>query len=90
MMLDILSDEILPYFDLIRARQLRDCAVAVHAKKKEKFSISEMFSCELKFVIIILKKWLYEKYFRRSKGLDLFIKQKSKRERPIDWKKEIV
>ena len=54
-------------------------------QKKEKFSISEMFSCELKFVINILKKWLYEKYFRRSKGLDLFIKQKSKRERPIDW-----
>ena len=29
-----------------------------------------MFSCELKFVIDILKKWLSEKYFRRFKELD--------------------
>ena len=35
-----------------------------------------MLSCELKFVINILKKWLSEKYFRRSKGLDFFYQTK--------------
>ena len=30
-----LSNEMLPYFDPITARQLKDCALAVHAKKKD-------------------------------------------------------
>ena len=30
-------NEMLPYFDPIIARQLKDCALAVHAKKKERF-----------------------------------------------------
>ena len=46
----------LPYFDPIIARQLKDCALAVHAKKKERFSQNEIFSSELNFVIDILKK----------------------------------
>ena len=68
-----LSNEMLPYYDPITARQLKDCALAVHAKR-ERFFLSEMFSCELKFVIEILKKWLAEKYFRRFKELDFFTK----------------
>ena len=44
-----------------------------------------MFSCVLKFVIDILKKWLSEKYFRRFKELHFFTKQKFKRENSIDW-----
>ena len=55
--------------------------------KKERFSISEMLSCELKFVIDILKEWLSEKYFRRVKELDFFTKQKFKRKNLIDWDK---
>ena len=49
--------------------------MAVHVKK-ERFSISEMLSCELKFVIDILKEWLSEKYFRRVKELDFFYQTK--------------
>ena len=79
-----LSDEMLPYIDLITTSQLRDCAAAVF-NKKEKYSLIKMFSCELKFVIDLLKKWLVEKYFSRYKELDLFSKQKFKRENPIDW-----
>ena len=79
-----LSDEMLPYIDPITTRQLRDCAAAVF-NKKEKYSLIEMFSCELKFVIDLLKMWLAEKYFSRYKELDLFSKQRSKRENPIDW-----
>ena len=73
----------LPYIDSITTRQLRDCAAAVFSKK-EKYSPIEMFSCKLKFVIDLLKKWLTEKYFRRYKELDLFSKQRFKRENPID------
>ena len=79
-----LSDEILPYFDPITTRQLRDCAAAVFTKT-EKYSLIEMFSCELKFVIDLLKKWLAEKYFSRYKELDLFSKQRFERENFIDW-----
>ena len=78
-----LSDEMLPYFDSITARQLRDCAQAVYAKK-ERHSLSEMFSCELKFVINLLIKWLAEKYFRRYREFDFFSKQKFKRENLLD------
>lgn len=45
----------LPYFDPITARQLRDYATPVYAKK-EKFSLSEIFSCELLLIIIIAIK----------------------------------
>ena len=79
-----LSNEMLAYFDPITARQLRDCALAVH-QKKEKISLNEIFSCEMKFVIHLLKKWLGEKYFGRFKELDFFSKQKFKSENLIDW-----
>ena len=46
-----------------------------------------MFSCELKFVIDLLKKWLGEKCFRRYRELDFFTNQKFKTENPIDWSK---
>ena len=68
-----LLDKMLHCFNPITVRQLRDCAQAVY-EKKEKFSLSEMFSCELKFVIDLLKKWFAEKYFRRYKELDFFSK----------------
>ena len=55
-----LLDEMLPYFDPIAVQQLRDCMQAVY-EKREKFSFGEMFPCELKFVIALLKKWLAEK-----------------------------
>ena len=51
----------LPYFDPIIARQLKDCALAVHAKKKERFSQNEIFSSELNFVIDILKNMAWWK-----------------------------
>ena len=44
-----------------------------------------MFSCELKFVIDLLKRWLAEKYFRCYKELDFFSKQKLKSRNSIDW-----
>ena len=79
-----LSEEMLPYIDPITTRQLRDCPAAVF-NKKVKYSLIEMLSCELKFVIDLLKKWQVEKYFSRYKELDLFSKQRFKRENPIDW-----
>ena len=79
----------LPYFDPITVQELRDCAQAVY-EKREKFSLSEMFSCKLKFVIDLLKKWLAKKYFRRYKELDFFTKWKFKTETPIDLEKQIV
>ena len=78
-----LSNEMLAYFDPITAKQLRDCALAEH-QKKEKVSLSEMFSFELKFPIDLLKKWLGEKYFRRFKERNFVSKQNFKSENPID------
>ena len=77
-----LSNKILLYFDPITARQLKDCALAV---QKGRFSLSKVFSCEIKFVIDILKKWLAEKYFRRFKEFDIFTKKKFEKENPINW-----
>ena len=71
-------NEMLPYFDPIIARQLKDCALAVHAKKRERFSQNEIFSSELNFVIDILKKkWLAEKYFRQFKELNFFAQKRN-------------
>ena len=69
-----LSNEMLPYFDLITAHQLGDCALAVY-NKKESFLLREMFACELKFVIDLLKKWLADKYFRTFEEIDYFLKK---------------
>ena len=55
-----LKDKMLPFIDRITTRQLRGCAAAVFTKK-QKYSLSEVFSCELKFVINLL--WLAEKFF---------------------------
>ena len=61
----------LPYFDPITARQLKDCALAVLGK-------NEIFSSELNFVIDILKKkWLAEKYFTQFKELNFFAQKKN-------------
>lgn len=46
-----------------------------------------MFSCKLKFLIEILKKWLGEKFFQRFNKLDLFSKQRFKSENLICWEK---
>ena len=76
-----LLNEMLPYFDSVTAGQLRDCVKAVF-EKKHKFSLSEMFSCELKFVTDLLKRWLADKYFRRYKELDFFPSKNLKRKVP--------
>ena len=57
-----LSEEMLLYFDPIAARQLKDRAIAVF-NKKERFPPSKMFSCELKFVIDLLKKMACRQIF---------------------------
>ena len=44
-----------------------------------------MFSCELKFVIDLLEKWVAENFFKRYKDLDMLTKQKFKRQNPINW-----
>ena len=82
-----LLNEMLSYFDSVTAGQLRDCVKAVF-EKRHKFSLSEMFSCELKFVIDLLKRWLVDKDFRRYRELDFFSKQKFETESPIDWNKK--
>ena len=67
----------LKFFDPVTAKQLRDCAKAVF-DKKQKFLFIGMFSCELKFVINICKKWINEKFTRRYLEPDLFTKQRFK------------
>ena len=57
-----LFGEMLPFVGPITTKKLRDCASKVF-QKKEKYVVSEMFSCELKFVIDVLKKGLTEKIF---------------------------
>ena len=79
-----LKDEMLPFTGPIATMQLRNCTAAVFTKK-QKYSQSEMFSCELKFVIDLLKKWLAEKYFGRYKEVDMLTKQKFKKQNPINW-----
>ena len=44
-----------------------------------------MFSCELKFTLDICKKWFDEKFTCRNMELDLFTKQRHRREYPLDW-----
>ena len=65
------------------ARQLKDCAIAVFSKK-ERFSLSEVFSCELKLVIHLLK------FFKRFRELDYFTKQRFKSKNPIKGLKQIA
>ena len=74
----------LQFFYPITAKQLRDCAKNVF-KKREKSSVSEMFSCELKFVMDICKKWFAQKIGSRFRELYLFTKQRYRRENPIKW-----
>ena len=61
--------------DTITIRQLSDCAAAVFTKK-QKYCQSKIFSCKLKFVIDLLKKWLAENFFNRFKELDRGLKDK--------------
>ena len=79
-----LKDEMLPFVDPITTRQLRDSATAAFIKK-QKCSLTEMFSCKLKFVIDLLKKWLAENFFNRYKELNMLTKQRFKRQNPINW-----
>ena len=44
-----------------------------------------MFSCELKFILDIYEKWSDEKFTCRNMELDLFTKQRYRREYPLDW-----
>ena len=70
-----LTGEMIHYFDPATVRQLKGCVKFVDGKK-EKYSLSKMFSCELKFIIYILKTWLCEIFSEDSKSLDLFTKKK--------------
>lgn len=42
--------------DLVTGNQLKDCTISFHQKKRNRFAISEMFSCELKFDSDCLKR----------------------------------
>ena len=81
-----ITAEMLHYFDPIIAKQLRDCAKNVF-EKRETFFVTEMFSCELKFFIEICKKRFAKKIGSRFRELDLFTKQRYRRQNPIKWGK---
>ena len=51
--------------DQITAKQLENCALAVF-NKTSKFSASEMFSTELKFVSDCLKVWFQKIYIKED------------------------
>ena len=73
-----LPDEMIRYFDRITTKQLQSFAEDV-LKKKNYYSLIEMFNCKLKFVIDIGKKWVSEKYLRKHSSLEMCSKQ--------EWKK---
>ena len=77
-----LPDEMIRYFDPITAKQLQARADDV-LKKKNYFSLMEMFNCELKFVIDICKKWMAEKFTRKNVTLGMRIKQEYKIKNPV-------
>ena len=78
-----LSDEMIGYFNPITAKQLQGCAEDV-LQKKNCFSLMEMFTCELKFVIDICKKWTTEKFMRKNSALEMRSKQEYKKKNPVD------
>lgn len=77
-------DEMLQNFDPITAIQLKDCTESAF-KKRKKNSISEIFSCELKFNCDILKKWFSKKFTWRFLELDTFSKNWWVKQNPIEW-----
>ena len=85
-----LSDEMLPYIDPIMTRQLRDCAATVF-NKKEKYLLIELFSCELKFVIDLLKKSGWRKnILAGTNNLTYFQNKDSKGKTPLIGMKQTV
>ena len=76
----------LHYFDPATATQLRDCAKNVY-EKKEKYSVSEMFSWKLKPVTDICKRWIDKKFKTRFREQDLFPKQRCRKENKLISKK---
>ena len=88
--LEILNDvghftyKMIKLFHLVTTKQLRDCADNVF-KRKEKYFLIEMFSCELNFTFDICKKWFDENSTRRNIEFDLFTKQCYRRDCPLDW-----
>ena len=77
------SNEMIKHFDPVTAKQLRGCAENVF-KKKEKYSLIEMFLCVLNFTLDICKECFDEKFTRRNMELDLLTKQRYRRECPLD------
>ena len=51
-----LKNEMIDELDLVTGNQLKDCTISFHKKKRNRFAISEMFSCELKFDSDCLKR----------------------------------
>ena len=80
-----LPNEMLHSSDPANANQLRDCTKNVY-QKEEKYSVSEVFSCKLKFVINVCKRWIDEKFKTNFRELDLFSKQMYRKENRINWR----
>ena len=71
------------YFDPITAKQLQSCAEDV-LKQKNYYFLIEMFSCKLKFVIDICKKWVGEKYLKNTRFWTCVVKKNGKKNNLID------
>ena len=67
--------------------QLKDCALAVHARNS-KIAISEMFTTELKFAADCLLKWFNAKFKSKSLELSNSAKRKYESENPINWSRD--
>ena len=72
------------YKDTTTLKQLRDCAFSV-ANKKNKITISEMFSTEMKFATDCLLNWFNSKYKNENLQLDIERKREYEIKNPINW-----
>ena len=82
--IDNLTAEQLKYKDTTTLKQLRDCAISV-ANKKNKITISEMFSTELEFASDCLINWFNSKYKNENLQLSNDRKRNYEIENPINW-----
>ena len=82
--LSYLKHDQLKFKDRKMLLQLKDCAVALHARKS-KIAISEMFTTELKFAADCLLKWFNAKFKSNYLELSNSAKRKYKIENLIDW-----
>ena len=64
--------------------QLKDCALAVHARNSDN-AISEMFTTELKLLVDCLLKWFNAKFKLNNLELSNSMKRKYENENTINW-----